>query len=59
MRIVVLIVLSFLVTWLLFYLDHRATFLQVLFDWEQLVVGMLVSAGILYLAYSALEMVFQ
>ena len=58
MRIVVLIILSFLVTWLIAHLDHRATFLQMLFDWEALVVGMLVSAAILYIVYQILQNVF-
>lgn len=58
MRFVVLILLSFLVAWLIAYLDHRATLLQFILDWESLVVGMLVSAGILYLVYYTLGIGF-
>lgn len=59
MRIVTLITLSFLVTWLIAYLDHRATFLQLLVDWDDLAVGMFVSAGLLYLAYKILQALFR
>jgi len=40
-HILALIILSFLLFWFLKYLDERATFLQVFFDWENLITGML------------------
>jgi hypothetical protein len=58
MRITLLIVLSFLLTWLFAYWDHRATFLQLIVDVESLIVGMLLSAGFLYIAHQVLQNVF-
>ncbi len=59
MHIVALIILSFLLFWFLKYLDERATFLQVIFDWENLITGMVMCAIVLAVLYLALRKVFQ
>lgn len=51
MHIVVILILAFLLTWLVKYLDERMTFLELIFDPGTLIVGMLVSGLILYGIY--------
>lgn len=51
MHLVVIVILSFLLTWLVKYLDERMTFLQLIFDPQTLIVGMLVNGLILYGVY--------
>jgi hypothetical protein len=51
MHIVVILILALLLTWLVKYLDERMTFLELIFDPETLIVGMLVSGLILYGIY--------
>jgi hypothetical protein len=59
MYIFALIVLSFLLTCLFKYMDDRSTPLEVLFDWESLIVGMLFSAVVIYVAYLLLRIIFR
>lgn len=58
MRIIGLIIFSFLVTWLIKCLDDRSTFVQLFYDIPGLVFGMIMSATILFAVYGLLRMVF-
>jgi hypothetical protein len=58
MRIVALIIMCFLVAWLMAYLDHRAKFIELVVDFESLIIGMVIGAFILYALYGMLRYVF-
>jgi hypothetical protein len=58
MRVVAFIIMCFLVAWLMAYLDHRAKLIELVVDFESLIVGMLIGAFILYALYGILRCVF-
>jgi hypothetical protein len=59
MHIVVLIVLCFFTAWLIAYLDHGVKFLEFLFDFENLLVGMVMSAFVLFFVYVMLKLAYR
>jgi hypothetical protein len=59
MSLAILIIVCFLGTWLLAYLDHRAKFIQLFFDIPGLIFGMLLTFIILDLLYHVLKLIFE